>query len=381
MLMFDYWHDMHVAALGHDGTLMFNSWLDVNAASLGHGGSSYDGSSLGPEYVMNDAGDVSLAYGASSHSGSTGSTTGSTHSSAPAATLVGSSNGLEIDLIWDSSVANAPSGFTQAVIDAAEYYTTLFSTKEVINIEVGWGEIGGSTLASNALGESESLGYLTNYATVTNALEKDGYTFSATNEPTTAQFFVNSAEAKAWGLISGSTVGSSSLDGYIGFSTLSGTGYSWNLAASATGSNTGTGSTQFDLQSVALHEISEVMGRIGMEGETVNGKVTYTPLDLFNFKSPGVLELSSTGGYFSVNDGTTNLGTYNDAAAYSGDIADWASYTSTTQSDTEGLPSGNVYDAYDAFAFPGYNGDLSQSDILEDAALGYTLTAAGKAAA
>ena len=38
-------------------------------------------------------------------------------------------------------------------------------------------------------------------------------------------------------------------------------------------------------------------------------------------------------------------------------------------------------DAYDAFLFPDYNGDVSQSDILEDAALGYKLTPIGVAAA
>ena len=37
------------------------------------------------------------------------------------------------------------------------------------------------------------------------------------------------------------------------------------------------------------------------------------------------------------------------------------------------MPLGiNVYDAYDAFAFPDYNGDVSLSDVLEDVALGYT---------
>ena len=355
-MLFDYWHDAHVFSLLH-----------------GH-----DGSPLGQEYLINDAGEVSPAYGAKTHGEVSGNTTSSTNSPSPAPKLVGSSDGLRIDLIWDSSVATAPSGFKRAIIDAAKYYTTLFSNDEVINIDVGYGEIDGSPLASNALGESESYGYLTNYATVTHALANDGFTFSATNEPTGSQFFVTSAEAKTLGLISPS---STAVDGYIGFSNLSGTGFSWNRTADADGSNSGTGSSQFDLQSVALHEMSEVMGRIGMEGEIVNGKATYTPLDLFNYQSQGVLELSSNGGDFSVNNGMTDLGTYNDASVNGGDIADWASVASPTQSSTLGLPSGvNVYDAYDAFAFPGYNGDVSQSDILEDAALGYRLTPAGTAA-
>jgi hypothetical protein len=338
------------------------------------------GSSLGPEYLINDAGDVSPVHSAtnSSHSSSNFS---ATSSRAPSPTLVGTTNGLQIDLIWDASVANAPGGFMQAIIHAAQYYARLYSSPtggpEVINIDVGYGEIAGTSLASNALGESDSYGYLTNFTTVKNALTQDGYSFTASNEPTTSQFFVTSAEAKTLGLISST---SSAVDGYIGFSTLSGTGYSWNQNVSVSASNTGTGSSQFDLQAVAMHEISEVMGRISMEGAIVNGQHTYTPLDLFNYKSPGVLELSRNGGYFSVNNGTTNLGTYNNASGYGGDIADWASATSITQSKTLGLTAGD-YDAYDAFTAPGYNGGLSQSDIIENAALGYKLTPFGVAAA
>lgn len=381
MLLFDYWHDAHVASLvGQNDSshnLLFDYWHDAHVASLvGQDGSSHNPEH--PEYLMNDAGNVSLAYGATSPSATTNSGTHSTNSSAPAPTLVGSPNGLQIDLIWDSSVAKAPAGFEQAIIDAAEYYTTLFANKAVINIDVGYGEIAGTSLAPDALGESESYGYLVNYKEITNVLTRDGDTFSATNEPTDSRFFVPSAEAKALGF----HAHSSAVDGYIGFSTLGGTGYSWNTAGNPNGSNSGTGPNQFDLQSVALHEISEVMGRIGMEGEIVNGKPTDTPLDLFNYQSPGVLESSPNGSYFSVNDGATNLGTYNNASVNGGDIADWASSTSTTQSNTLGLPTGiNVYDAYDAFTFPDYNGDVSQSDILELAALGYKLTPTGEVAA
>jgi len=352
--------------------MLFETWYEGPHGSL-----------LGQEFLINDAGEVSPVYGSHSSSASTNFTPHST--STPAPTLVTSTgSNLEFNLVWDSSVAKAPSGFMQAIIDAAEYYTTLFTSptggKEVINIDVGYGEIDGSSLASNALGESESYGYLTNYTTVTHALESVGYSssaFSATNEPTTSQFFITSADAKTLDLISAT---SSAVDEFVGFSTLGGTHYSWNFNANADGSSTGTGSNQFDLLAVALHEISEVMGRIGMEGAIVEGKHTYTPLDLFNYASPGVLELSSKGGYFSVNDGTTPLGTYNDASVNGGDIADWASITSITQSNTLGLTIGD-YDAYDAYTAPGYNGAVSQSDILEDAALGYKLTPAGVAAA
>jgi hypothetical protein len=328
------------------------------------------GSRLGEEYLINDAGYVSAVHGPTVHS------TIKHHASlfAPAATLVSSTGSeLEINLIWDSSVANAPTGFTQAVLDAARLYVADFAHPtaaggiEKINIRVGYGEIAGTGLASNALGESESYGYLTNYATVINALHQEGYVFKASNEPIASQFFVTSAEVKAFGLISPT---SSATDGFVGFSTLGGTGYSWNFNASAGGANIGTGPSQFDLEAVAWHEISEVMGRIGMEGQVINGAHTYTPLDLFNFKSYNVLALSPSSGYFSIDNGATSLGTYNNSARYGGDIADWASNASPLQSATRGLPLGH-YDAYDAFTFGGLNGAVSSSDIAELASLGY----------
>lgn len=359
---------------------MFDTWYD-GPSGLEHG---HTGSSLGQEYLINDAGHVSVAQGQSQGPGG-GSSLLVTGASTPAPTLVGAngiisspsnSSGLKFDLIWDSSVASAPSGFMQAVIDVAQYYAKLYSNNIVINLEVGWGEIAGSAMASNALGESESYGYVGNYySLITNALKHDGYSFSAANEPQTSQFWINTAEAKAMGLVGGSTVGTSSLDGYIGFSTLSGTGYSWNVNATVGASNTGTASNQIDLQAVIQHEISEVMGRIGMEGQTISGHKTYTPLDLFDFSSSNHLELSGSGGYFSTNNGTTHLGNFNNASAYGGDIADWASATSPNLSGTTGLPSG-FSDAFNAFGWPG-NAGLSQSDMLELAALGYTLTSYG----
>ena len=322
---------------------------------------------LGQEYLINDNGQVAPVVG---HSSSSGHTTGPITQTAatPPPTVVVGAGGFKINLIWDSSVNSAPdpSGFMQAVKDAAQYYASQFSNNEIVNINVGYGEIAGGKMSAGALGESESYGYLTNYTTVTADLQKDGFTFGASNEPTNSQFFVTSADAQTLGLVPSSTA----LDGYIGF----GGGYSWNLMATTTGHNTGTASNQFDLQSIALHEISEVLGRLGMEGASINGNATYTPLDAFNFASPGTLALSPSSGYFSTNNGTTNLGLFNNSASNGGDIADWASYNWPTQANTQGLPTGsNVADAFAAFGYPGYNGDISTSDLKEMAALGYTL--------
>jgi hypothetical protein len=370
--------------------MQFHNWHNLqspNASSLADGD---DGSSVPqgpvtngsldapspfgattPQYIMNDSGELSPVYGATSHSPI--STTTPAAGSPPAPTLVGSAKGLQFDLVWDPSIANAPRGFMQAIVGAAQIYSNLFSNKETITIDVGYGEIAGTPMAPAALGESASVVYLTDYPTVTTALMGDGFGFSATNEPTTAPFIITSANAKTLGLVDPA----SGLDGYVGFSDLSGTGFSWSTSG---GKGPKIGPNQFDLQAVAAHEISEVMGRLGLEGTAaINGQPVYTPLDLFNYQSRGVLELSANGGYFSVNDGRTNLGNYNNAAVNGGDIADWASNTSPTQSGTLGLSKGSQ-DAYDAFAFPGQNGQVSLSDIVEDAALGYKLTPIGNLA-
>src|SRR5579871_2165655 len=261
------------------------------------------GLSLGMKYLIDDAGYVTSA----AH----GLAVGHAASTAPAPTLIKViGDRLEIRLLWDASTDGAPTGFRRAVIAAAEVYVQEFGQSngivgtEIINIGVGYGEVGGSPMSADALGESEGAQYLTNYATVTHALEGEGYRFVAANEPRGAQFLIASAEAKALGLVD-PTAG---LDGFVGFSTLAGTGYHWNMAGY------GTRHHQIDLQAIVWHEVSEVMGRIGLEGEIINGQPTYTPLDLFDFQRPGELALSTDGGYFSLDNGRTPLGRFNDAA-------------------------------------------------------------------
>jgi hypothetical protein len=367
--------------------MQFNNWHKLQNTNGSSSGDSDQGSSFDPgsptnidglfadggapqQYFMNAAGAVSLANGMSTHTGSAGSGANAPTSSPPAPTLVGSANGLQFDLVWDASVASAPKGFVQAVIDAAKLYSNLFSNRAVITIDVGFGEIGGAQLAPTDIGESESFLYLVDYPTVTGALSAGGFRFSAANEPTTNPMLITSADAKAMGLVDPVA----GLDGFIGFGRLSGTGFSWNTG------NGGIKANQFDLEAAVEHEISEVMGRLGLEGLiTINGQPAYTPLDLFNYQSPGVLALSPNGGYFSIDNGRIALGSFNNAAVNGGDIGDWASGNSLRQSNTLGLLPGS-YDAYDAFALPGFNGQVSLSDVIEDAALGYTLKPTAAAA-
>jgi hypothetical protein len=277
------------------------------------------------------------------------------HASAePTDTLVGSPGGLQIHLLWDPSVASAPSGFKDSVTAAATTLTQLFSNDEVINLQVGWGEVGGTPMSSHELGASAMSGYLVDYTTAVDAVHAP----AGGNDPATSDFFVATAEAKALGLTDPI---SSAVDGAIGF------GSSWSYSTSLGKIEP----NQFDLQAVAQHEITEVMGRLGSEGQSIGGIPAYTPLDLFNFSAPGVLELSGNGGYFSNDGGQTNLGTYNNASLNGGDIADWASINSSTQSGT--ITGSSAYDAFDAFLPAGASGQITPSDIAEMTALGYTI--------
>jgi hypothetical protein len=61
----------------------------------------------------------------------------------------------------------------------------------------------------------ESYGYLAHDAEVTSVLRAEGYSFGAANEPASSQFFITSAETKAFGHVNPT---STSLDGYVGFS-------------------------------------------------------------------------------------------------------------------------------------------------------------------
>ena len=122
---------------------------------------------------------------------------------------------------------------------------------------------------------------------------------------------------------------------------------------------------QYDAIGAFAHEISEVMGRFGSVG-TELGTNVYTPLDLFRYTSSGVRDLTvgPASPYFSINNGATNLGTYNNPAS-GGDASDWV----------RTLP-GDFYGS----GYSGRTGVVSPTDLVEDLVLGYKFTAAGLAA-
>src|SRR5262249_52034035 len=130
----------------------------------------------------------------------------------------------------------------------------------------------------------------------------------------TGTWWVTTAQAKAIGLIADNL----STDGTTRFGAGNPFTFSGPIAA-------GT----FDFKGVAAHEISEVMGRLGLSGGTVDSSPnSYSLLDLFSYTGAGTRGLGpGPNENFSIDNGTTLLKLYNNAAANGLDTRDWASGT------------------------------------------------------
>jgi hypothetical protein len=308
------------------------------------------------EHLPNDSEHLAAISAAKGHGPPGGGSGGGTGTGSPPSTLVvGAPNGLEINLIWDSSVQTASnwSAIEQAVISAAKIFTANFVNPIVLNIHVGLGEVDNMALGFGAIGESVINGDYVDSSTLTTALAKadaglvssglmaaNAVAAAASTLAANSSFFVASAEEKVLGLQTSNTV-----DGYIG---LSKTGLAYTSAI---------GAGQYDAVGIAAHELSEVMGRLGMEGTAANGG-HYTPLDLFRYSTATHQPAPSQGAgtYFWTGAGT-QINNYNNPTN-GGDASDWATSSPAT-------------DAFNAFGTSGVTTQVTATDLLEVAALGY----------
>ena len=77
---------------------------------------------------------------------------------------------------------------------------------------------------------------------------------------------------------------------------------------------------KFDFIGTALHEFTEIMGRIGLMGDNLDGNPDYMLMDYFHFSGAGTHAFNKGAGrYFSINNGTSNLKAFNDAVMNGGD--------------------------------------------------------------
>ncbi len=306
------------------------SFLPQSPASDGSDGSSGAVATVPTMALFTDSGGgFSESGGAAidlfSNAGGLGHPGGGSGGGSPPPQYTASLNGMTFVVNWDNSVGSAPTAFVSGFESAVQYFLNNLgpaTTPITITLAVGWGEVAGSRLSPFALGESSTNIDLTSFSAL-KASSMGGYLPASAPVSGTHSYWVPSAEEKALGLVTNNT----NLDGAVGFSSRT----SWNY-------NSTTSGGQYDFVSTAEHEISEVMGRIGLGGGTVSDNGTsvpnsYTAFDLFRYSGPGLpAPAASSTAYFSFDggnsSGATNLAgsskTYFNTTA-GGDISDWAS--------------------------------------------------------
>lgn len=205
---------------------------------------------------------------------------------------------MQINLIPDASVSEAPAGFTAAIQAAADIFEQDFSGNYTLNIAYGWGTYENQAMAAltNASGSLGGVldGVYVSYATLDGWLAANAtspYQRAAlASLPSSApqSFFVSSAQQKALGEYNGSAT---ALDGAIGI---------------------GTATSSSDWLVDSLQEISHALGRL-----TDYYAGAPTIMDLFRYSAPDTYQW--TGGasaYFSIDGGVTDLANFSTISDY-----------------------------------------------------------------
>jgi len=118
----------------------------------------------------------------------------------------------------------------------------------------------------------------------------------------------------------------------------------------------------YDFQGIAAHEISEVLGRLGISGGTIGSSAnSYSLIDLLSYTGAGARGLGGgAGNYFSYDNGATLLKLFNNASLNGLDTRDWA-------------PGSN--DSFNQFSNSGVVNPVSALDLQLMDALGYDIVA------
>ena len=110
---------------------------------------------------------------------------------------------MQINVTYDSSVANAPAGFKDCVAAACAFFDSTFTAPVIVNIDVGYGEVGGFAMSGGALGQSSTSDANVTYAQLRHALVEQGAPGASTLpiiDPTGGfSLDLDTAEARALG--------------------------------------------------------------------------------------------------------------------------------------------------------------------------------------
>lgn len=258
---------------------------------------------------------------------------------------------MDINLVYDPSVASAPPAFKTALTAAADYLDSLIVDPITVNIQVGYGEVDGQLLGFNTLGAAgPTSGAQLAYRPLRADLAANANSTTANlavaslpaSDPTGGgRFYISAAQQKAWGLL---PADGSGIDGVAGFSSTAAFDYDpANRAVPGT----------YDFIGIAEHELTHALGRIAGLQFQPN---LYSPLDLFRYAAPGSVALSaSQPAYFSIDGGASPLAYF----ATAGDLGDWADSA--------------VQDSFDSFSASGVVNALTPIDAIELNALGFAI--------
>jgi len=278
----------------------------------------------------------------------------------------GTASALNINLTYAPDATFTNAGLSAADIVAMkaantyakEQLTSRFNDNINVNIMIT------AVPGTNTLGESSSfIRSVDSYAALRAAMVTDsktpddaaalgaGGSVPAADPIGTAHVYqVTQAQAKALGLIPDDAA---AVDGTFTFGGGNVFTYDPNNRAVA---------GKIDFIGTALHEFTEIMGRIGNMGDGMPDP-QYMQMDLFHYSAAGTRGFNKgPGRSFSIDNGTTLLKAFNDFNANQGDLQDWADGTN---------------DSFNAFSSDGVLNDLSEVDLRVMDVIGYDRVTGG----